>query len=178
MWRTSSIQSRRLNRDPAALAPLLLVTASTLAPIRLPAAETAVPDSPSSVSVCTTDKVFCATLATDLFNKVLAKKGYRWGGEDLAPPRTVVYQLSVTESGDDVFVPLSAFADLGNPRTMEVKATRRGFDLAITGGDAATSYRAALTFEQRNLVSRTVRHGEFPEVAWEETRYSFNRMKN
>ena len=161
------------------LAARLLLCAA-LAPLsqKVVAEPTAIPDAPSRVEICADARVVCANLRTEPVSKTLHRKGYRWGGEDVEPPRALVSQLTVVVGGQDVFVPLSAFADLGNPRTVEVKVTRRGFDLIISGGDASASYRALLTFEGRTLARRKVQHGEFPNEAWEETQYRFNQMKN
>lgn len=163
----------------ASLAARLLICA-VVAPLStmLFAGTVTVPGAPSRVEICAAARAICATVTTEAFNKTLVKKGYRWGGEDIEPPQTVVSQLFVVVDGHDVFVPLSAFADLGSPRTVEVKVTGRGFDLIIAGGDASASYRALLTFEARELTRRRVQHGEFPKEAWEETRYRFNRLSN
>jgi hypothetical protein len=164
----------RANLSARLLICAVLASLSTM----LFAGTTTVPATPSRVEICAAANDICATLTTEAFNKTLVKKGYRWGGEDMEPPQTVFSQLVVVVGGHDVFVPLSAFADLGSPRTVEVKVTRRGFDLIIGGGDASASYRALLAFEGRELTRRRVQHGEFPKEAWEETRYRFNRLSN
>lgn len=155
---------------------LRLVLASSSA--QAVAEQTVIPDVPSRVETCARSVSACATLTTEAINRAPARKGYRWGGEDVEPPTILLSQLTVAVKGQDVFVPLSAFADLGNPRSVEVKATRRGFDVVILGGDASAAYRAHLTFEGRKLVRRRVQHAEFPKDAWEETRYKFNQMSN
>lgn len=159
-------------------ARLLLCAALASLSAKVFAEPATIPDAPSRVETCATAKVVCATLKTEPVNKTLDRKGYRWGGEDVEPPKALVSQLTVVVDGWDVFVPLSAFADLGNPRTVEVKVTRLGFHLVILGGDASASYRVLLAFEGRKLASRKVQHGEFPNEAWEETRYKFNQMSN
>jgi hypothetical protein len=157
---------------------LLLCAGAASLSTRVFAGPVAVPSAPSRIEICAAANVICAILVTEPFNKTLVRKGYRWGGEDVEPPQTVVSQLTVVVGGHDVFVPLSAFADLGSPRTVEVKVTRRGFDLIIAGGDASASYRALLAFQGRELTRRKVQHGEFPKEAWEDTRYKFNRSRN
>lgn len=142
------------------------------------ATATAIPGAPTRVEACSVTKAICVNLATERINSTPVRKGYRWGGEDIEPPQSLVSQLTVAAHGGDVFVPLSAFADLGSPRTVEVRPTRKGFDVIVTGGDASAAYRAHLVFEGGVLTRRKVQHGEFPSEAWEDTRYKFNMLKN
>lgn len=159
-------------------ARLLFWAASASLSPKVIAGPAAIPDAPSRVEICAAAKAVCATVKTEPVNKSIYRKGYRWGGEDVEPPQTLISQLIVVVDGQNVFVPLSAFSDLGNARRVEVKVTRRGFDLVISGGDASASYRALLAFEKRKLARRKVQHGEFPDEAWEETRYKFNQLSN
>ena len=128
----------------------------------------------TGTEVCIKKPAVCVRLATTPLSESGSKTGYRWGGEDIEPPRFLVSQLNVTVGGDEVFVPISAFVDLGTPRDVEVTATHRGFDVIIRGGDAATAYRAILVFERRSLIRRRVQLSEFPIEAAEETKYRFN----
>jgi hypothetical protein len=99
---------------------------------------------------------------------------WQWGAENSCP-RTFVGALEVKAMGMPVFVPLSAFADLGNPRDVRIESrNRKGFAVILTGGDAATSYTATLEFRDNLLSERVVRHGEFPDQSWEKTFYKFN----
>ena len=83
--------------------------------------------------------------------------------------------MVVRSGNESVFIPLSAFADLGNPRDIRIENYGgKSFGIVLTGGDAATSYTAKLEFVNNLLAERTVRHGEFPEEAWEKTQYKFN----
>ena len=100
---------------------------------------------------------------------------WRWGAENVCP-RTFVGALEVKAAGTLLFIPLSAFADLGEPRNVRVE-TRKGksrFAVVLIGGDAATSYKATLEFRDNFLSERVVRHGEFPAQSWEKTLYKFN----
>jgi hypothetical protein len=105
--------------------------------------------------------------------------GWMWGSEQECP-RKMIATLTVTMNKKVIFVPASAYGDLGNVRSITIKPTRNGFDVGFAGGDAATSYRSTLRFERGATVdstvlrSRIVRSGEFPDKAWEETRYHFN----
>ena len=106
-------------------------------------------------------------------------KDWVWGS-DRECPRKVIAALTVKIDKKAIFVPVSAYADLANLRSIAVKPTRDGFEVDIGGGDAATSYSATLHFkrdltpEPAALSTRTVRSGEFPDDAWEETRYHFS----
>lgn len=156
---------------------LISVTLVTLS-ASAAAESAAIPVAPSHVKVCASAKAVCASLEIAPVDTAQGRRGYRWGGEDIEPPSTLLSQLTATVRGQDAFIPLSAFADLGNPRIVELRATRQGFDLIILGGDASASYRAVLVFEGNTLTRRKVQHAEFPNEAWEETRYKFNQEKN
>jgi len=104
-----------------------------------------------------------------------AAASWRWGAENTCP-RSVVGAVEVKVSGGSIFVPLSAFGDLGNPRSARIES-RKGkgrFAVVLAGGDAATSYTATLEFRDNLLSERLVRHGEFPDQSWENTLYKFN----
>jgi hypothetical protein len=104
-----------------------------------------------------------------------AAASWIWGAENTCPD-TVVGALEVKVAGEPIFVPLSAFADLGNPRSVRIES-RKGkgrFAIILTGGDAATSYSATLEFRDNLLSERVVRSGEFPDQAWGKTLYKFN----
>ncbi len=104
-----------------------------------------------------------------------AASSWRWGAEN-ACPRTIIGSVTIKAFGKSLFVPLSAFADLGNPRTVKIESRKEkeSFVVILAGGDAATSYSAMLEFRNNLLSERVVRHGEFPDEAWEKTIYKFN----
>lgn len=104
-----------------------------------------------------------------------AATSWRWGAEGICP-KSFVGALEVKLGGMPLFVPLSAFADLGNPRTVSIELHKEKgrFAVVLTGGDAANSYSATLDFKDGHLNERVVRHGEFPEESWEKTIYKFN----
>jgi hypothetical protein len=99
--------------------------------------------------------------------------GFRWGAERTTTIRSMVTSIGVQVGHDEVFLPLSAYADLANPREAFLETAENEYRLIIVGGEASTSYRAALVFEGRYIKRRKVSHGAFPESAWEETVYSF-----
>lgn len=98
--------------------------------------------------------------------------GWRWGSEGECP-RLAIVGLAVAVDGEDIFVPRSAFADLGSPRSVTLRTRANSFDVIVEGGDAATSYTATLTFTQTALTRRKVFGNEFRQTAWDETKYSF-----
>jgi hypothetical protein len=104
-----------------------------------------------------------------------AASSWGWGAENTCP-QSVIGALEIKVRGKAVYVPLSAFADLGNPRTVRIEP-REGkdrFAVILKGGDAATSYSAILVFQGNLLSERIVRSNEFPNDSWERTIYKFN----
>ena len=85
--------------------------------------------------------------------------------------------MSITIGNRDVFVPLSAYCGLANPYEISFAANNKGFSITIFGGHAATSYKAEIITQEGYIQRRKVSHLEFPNVAWEETVYSYNRVK-
>jgi len=105
-------------------------------------------------------------------------RSWRWGSEQACPAQ----RISAIEVGyrkHSVFIPYSAFADLGNPTSLVIErgSASNTYSIKIVGGDAATSYSATLKFKAELLLEKIVRHGEFPESAWEKTLYNFNVMQ-
>ena len=96
------------------------------------------------------------------------------GGEvEGAAPQASLSLVEAYWGKDQVFIPRSAYVDLGNPRAASIETVGRRFRLVISGGDAATSYTAMLLFEGGMIRNRKVVNSEFPDSAWEETVYSF-----
>ena len=106
------------------------------------------------------------------------REGFRWGGEEAEAPATLVTLIVVQRDAKKLFVPLSAYSDLGNPRRVYLKGSVSGFEVRIAGGDAGTAYNASLVSDNEFLVRRRVTHGEFPGEAWEETHYAYNTLNN
>lgn len=108
-----------------------------------------------------------------------AAASWRWGAENRCP-KTLISAFEVKADDKSIFVPISAFADLGNPRTVRIEPgkDKGNFAVVIVGGDAATSYSARLEFKNNFLAKRLVKHGEFPEESWEETIYKFKGGEN
>ena len=103
-----------------------------------------------------------------------AASSWRWGAENKCPG-SYISSMEVNIDNNPVFIPLSAFADLGNPREIRIETyTEKKFAIILIGGDAATSYTAKLDISNGLLIERLVSHGEFPDGAWEKTLYKFN----
>lgn len=104
----------------------------------------------------------------------LAAASWRWGAENSCPKKTVI-ALEIKVDGVAVFVPVSCFLDLGDPRSVQIDASKEDRTaITIMGGDAATSYSATLELRGHTLAERIVRHGEFPDESFERTIYGFN----
>lgn len=104
-----------------------------------------------------------------------------WGGEEenLSFPKKIIRAITIVKNKEKIFVPLSAYADLGDPNSIELKLlTAKKFQLIITGSDAAGSYKAILEFRKNEILKRKVISSEFPDDAWEETKYKFNHLNN
>lgn len=106
-------------------------------------------------------------------------KAYMWGGDETSPPKKIIKSITVLRNDQIIFIPLSAYADLGNPRKIILeKLPSHGFRLIIRGGDAAGSYSAMLDFNKNEISHRKVVSNEFPKEVWEVTTFSFNHLNN
>ena len=66
---------------------------------------------------------------------------------------------------------LSAYADLANPRTVNVRTKAKGCIVLLKGGDASASYDVEIGVDGDKTSYRTVRSGEFPNFHYERTTY-------
>jgi hypothetical protein len=114
-----------------------------------------------------------ALCLTKIENTFPYKNSLLWGGDVGELPQQVVISIEVYDGDQIIFVPLSAYGDLGDVKLASLDPTARGVALNLHGGAAATSYDAKLSFEGGYLVSRTVALREFPQQRREETNYSF-----
>ena len=96
-----------------------------------------------------------------------------WGGDVNELPQTVLISIHITQNRKALFVPLSAYSDLGDVKFASVDPTKKGFTVHVHGGGTATGYDATFSFSQGFLTTRTVRNREFPDESWEKTQYSF-----
>ena len=101
----------------------------------------------------------------------------QWGVET-EPPKSILTSMSITIGSKDVFVSQSAYCGLANPYEICLTENNKGFSITIFGGQTAASYKAEIIVQDGYIQRRKVSHGEFPNVAWEETVYSYNLIDN
>ena len=133
----------------------------------------------ASIDLGQSELVHVSIKLTAMPNDYVYRQLYMWGGDETSPPKKIIKSISILRNGQSLFIPLSAYADLGDPREISLgKLTLREFTLIISGGDAAGSYSATLTFKNNELAKRNVKSSEFPQEVWEETTFSFNHLNN
>ncbi|MCC7201063.1 MAG: hypothetical protein IT393_00120 [Nitrospirae bacterium] len=104
---------------------------------------------------------------------------FMWGGDfesrsEVIMPKNVIAAINIQIGNEKMFVPLSAYSDLGNPYQASFEKTDRGFRLIIAGrGGTSTPYKAVLEFNNENIQRRRITLDIFPDEVWEETEYSF-----
>jgi hypothetical protein len=96
-----------------------------------------------------------------------------WGGDVGRLPQSVVSGIQIQKNHESVFIPLSAYSDLGDVKSVSFEAVTRGFRVSLRGGNTAASYDATLFFEGRVLTGREVRLRELPDERWEKSTYGF-----
>lgn len=134
-----------------------------------------------SINVDTSDAVNVSVMVTETPKEYLHDKASMWGGDEgnLSLPKKIIRSIDIIKNKQKIFIPFSAYADLGDPEHVALESlSARRFRLIITGSDAGGSYRATLEFKNNEIFSRKVVSGEFPQDAWEETRYKFNHLNN
>ena len=98
--------------------------------------------------------------------------GRMWGGEEWSPVARHIGELKIAWADSAVWVPLSAYADLGDPRSVEFVKASKGISFVVRGGDTSTYYAARFFVERGVLKRRRVSLAEFPDEIWQETTYS------
>lgn len=96
-----------------------------------------------------------------------------WGGDIGSLPMSIVSAIRIQTDKRTIFVPLSAYGDLGDVKSVSCNPIPRGFRMSLHGGNTAASYDATLYFERGFLVRRDVRLRELPDERWEKTTYAF-----
>jgi hypothetical protein len=102
------------------------------------------------------------------------KKAFMWGGDEIKMPSSVLVEMNLKIEDEKIYIPFSAFSDLGNPKQIFIEINKDEFTIVINGGDASTSYKAILFFKSNCIYRRKVILSEFSNQVWEETNYSFN----
>jgi hypothetical protein len=101
------------------------------------------------------------------------KDALMWGGDVGEPPQSILASVQILSGRETIFLPLSAYGDLGDVRSASLEKNAQGFTLSLHGGDAAAAYDATFSFSRGYLASRLVALREFPDQRREKTNYSF-----
>jgi hypothetical protein len=86
-------------------------------------------------------------------------------------PCSLTEQVRVLIDGNEVFIPRSAYADLGDITSAEFATTDSLVALTIRGGDASESYVAKLLFGKDGLAERRLYSGEDEQHPLQVTHY-------
>lgn len=86
-------------------------------------------------------------------------------------PCSLTEQVRVLIDGSEVFIPRSAYADLGDITTAEFALSDKQVTLTIKGGDASESYIAKLLFGKDGLSERRLYSGEDDQHPLQVTHY-------
>ena len=84
----------------------------------------------------------------------------------------IVTQISATWKGEEVHVPMSAYADLSNVLSFRIESMGNEAIIWIEGGDAGASYRCRIYIKEDQVLSRRVESPSFPEYHNETTQYT------
>jgi len=99
------------------------------------------------------------------------KSAKLWGAWGKVPT-TVISLVAASRDKEPLYVPFSSYADLADPRTLEVRLKGNDVELEIVGAREGDRYRALLVFAKgMYLSSRRVESSEMPKSAREETKY-------
>jgi hypothetical protein len=89
-------------------------------------------------------------------------------------PKTAIRAIDVRVGDDKLFVPLSAYCDLGDPSQISFEKAECGFKLILMGGRYTPSgYKAELLFDSEHIQRRKVALRVFPDDVWDLTVYSY-----
>ena len=116
---------------------------------------------------------FAVTVSVGKWRGDPYKNAQLWGAWGKTPT-TVISLVAVSRSNETfpIFVPFSSYADLADPRTVEVRLKGNDVELEILGARGGHEYRALLVFTKgKYLSSRRVVDSEMPKDAREETKY-------
>jgi hypothetical protein len=99
--------------------------------------------------------------------------GLLWGADLDVKPGSFISRIKIMIEKEQVYVPLSAYCDLAEPKMIELKTNLNSFSLIIYGGCTATSYKCELFFQNLTIKFKKIALGEFPDEVWEKIEYSF-----
>ena len=112
-----------------------------------------------------------------LFNNI-CRWGARYGNSN---NEKIFSNMKVSYNNEQYCdVPLTAYCDIANPWEYQLYPIIDGFVLKIYGGygESGDSYTAKLTFKKGLLIRKEIKHGVFPDEAWEQTVYSYNERED
>lgn len=102
----------------------------------------------------------------------------KWREEGWGPvnKRLLVSEFALKCKGKTIWVPLSAYADLGSPSQLRVVVRKDGCVVMLKGGDAGGAYSARIQVSGDEVTSREVHSNELPE-SYERTTYHYPNSK-
>jgi len=93
-------------------------------------------------------------------------------------PTDLIAEITIIEDHKNIFIPLSAYSDLGNLNNASLKIAGNAYHVIIEGGDAGGGYKAIISIEKGKIKQRQVDDLEFEGVIGEKTTYSFYSESN
>ena len=110
------------------------------------------------------------------------KKGMWWGQFQKKPRKEleIISDIEITIGKESVTVPLSAYSNLADPRSIKILKKIDKIYLVISGGGEGTGYKARLEIMKFKHLKgyyvgkKKVFDRVFADDAWEETDYKFN----
>jgi hypothetical protein len=119
-----------------------------------------------------------------LLGKPLARDSW-WGAwdSDVPLPNNIIWKMTLLVDGKSAALPESAYAYLSNCSTLTIQEDQSTIVVHLDGGDAGESYEVVWRFTYSTVLqyyvlrSRSIHHGEFPEVH-ENTDYTYNENKD
>ena len=124
------------------------------------------------------DVVKATLIQRSVTNTYFYKDALIWGGDVGQTPNTILSSIKIQEGGNVIFLPLSAYSDLGVVHHGSLIPQKTGFRLELSGGDTGTGYSAIFVFDHGYLRNRTVRNNEFPDSRVDTTTYKFTEQTN
>ncbi len=92
-------------------------------------------------------------------------------------PCSVVDDIEIFVNGKPIFVPRSAFCDLADLNTAEIRIEQKKSILTLNGGDASESYIVKIDFDAERVKSRRLSSSMAPDKLLQETVYHLQIMK-
>ena len=114
-------------------------------------------------------------------NQTLFNNMGRWGARHEDSNNEKIFSdMKVAYNNEQYYVPLTAYVDMADMRNYQLYPITDGFVLEIEGGygESGDSYTAKLTFKKGLLIRKEIRHGVFPDEAWQQIFYSYNELEN